>query len=215
MVSFWKNNSLTIVLTTLFLSFLIGQSLTGWQNYNQDQQEHSQQQVSYPEYLTTGNFIEAVFENWESEFLQMSAYVLLTVWLRQKGSAESKEVEEGEAHDDAPTEKSPLLSRYGGLPAKLYQNSLSLVFALLFIMSILLHAYGGAVETTQNNLAHGEASVAMWQYMTTAKFWFESFQNWQSEFMVMAVMVVLSIYLRQKGSPESKPVTAPNSKTGS
>lgn len=214
-----RDNGLSIVLFLLFFLSLTGQILTGHKEYNDDQQEHGQPTASFGEYLTSGHFVEATFENWESEFLQMAAYVALTVFLFQKGSSESKKPDAVERVDliskKARTDKdAPWPVRRGGFVLKLYENSLVLAFVLLFIGSFLLHAAGGAKEYSQDQLEHGGQAVSMMQYMGTSRFWFESFQNWQSEFFSIGAMVVLSIFLRQKGSPESKPVDSPHSETG-
>ena len=216
---FLRNNGLTVVLLLMFLFSLAGQTLTGHHEYNEDQREHGQPTAGLGEYLASGHFVEAVFENWESEFLQMATYVFLTAFLFQKGSSESKDPEKTERVDLIPKgarrrQESPWPVRYGGLPLKLYQNSLGLAFVLLFLAAVLLHAYGGAREYNQDQLAHGGQAVSVMGYLGTSRFWFESFQNWQSEFFSTAVLVVLSIWLRQKGSPESKPVDAPHEKTG-
>lgn len=214
-----KNNSLSLVLLGLFLVFLVGQSVAGYMNYNQDQQEHQAEQISYPAYLASGSFIEATFENWESEYLQMAAYVLLTAFLVQKGSAESKKIRGDNESDRKPRKSAsanaPGPVKQGGFGLSVYEHSLSLALAALFILSFLLHAYGGAIETSEQNLQHGEQAVGMVEYMTTSKFWYESFQNWQSEFLAVFSLAVLSIYLRQKGSPESKAVNSPHAQTGS
>lgn len=220
MKRFLQNNSLSIVLFGLFLIFLIGQSLTGMQQYNEEQQEHNQPAVSYVEYLGTGDFAESVFENWESEFLQMGSYVLLTVYLRQKGSAESKKLEGEEEVDRDPQQSAKSMApwpvRKGGVALKLYKNSLSLAFVLLFLMSFFLHAAGGSRMSCEEAKAHGETTCdSTWSFMTTSEFWYQSFQNWQSEFLAVFAIVVLSIYLRQHGSPESKPVNTPHVATGS
>lgn len=203
-----------------FAGFLLLMSLAGQRNYNEDQREHGQQTVSYAGYVTSGAFVEAVFENWESEFLQMGAFVLLTVWLRQKGSPESKKVEGEEPVDEDPRhadlhDDAPWLARTGGVKLWLYERSLSIALFALFALSFLLHAAGGAREYSAEQEAHGGPPVGMLSYLTTARFWFESFQNWQSEFLAVGALVVLSIYLRQKGSPESKPVAASHADTGS
>jgi hypothetical protein len=215
-----RENGLSIVMFTLFLFTLAGQSVTGYHQYNEEQQDHGQPVVGFTEYLSSGHFVEAIFENWESEFLQMGMYVLLTAYLYQKGSPESKKLDEKEAVD-VPPEKSkrrrknaPWPVRRGGFILKLYQNSLCLALLLLFLLSFALHAAGGAKEYSQDQMVHGGQAVSMIQYLGTSRFWFESFQNWQSEFLSVGVLVVLSIFLRQKGSPESKPVDAPHSKTG-
>lgn len=216
-----RENGLSIVLFVLFFFSLAGQSITGYHEYNQDQQEHQQPAVGFTEYLATGHFVEAIFENWESEFLQMGMYVLLTAYLFQKGSPESKKLDEKEAVDRDPekTRKkgkdAPWPVRRGGLILKLYENSLGLALFLLFLLSMLLHAAGGAKEFSQDQIEHGGQAVSMIQYLGTSRFWFESFQNWQSEFLSVGVLIIFSIFLRQKGSPESKPVDAPHSQTGS
>ena len=215
-----RNNSLSMVTFGLFAVFLVLMSLTGQREYNEDQTAHGEAAVGYVEYVTSGNFVEAVFENWESEFLQMGAFVLLTVWLRQKGSPESKTVDGDEPVDEDPrTEQdrddAPMLVRTGGVKLWLYERSLSLALFALFAVSFVLHALGGAREYSAEQVAHGGSEVGALAYVRTARFWFESFQNWQSEFLAVGALVVLSIYLRQRGSPESKPVAAPHALTGS
>lgn len=215
---FLNNNSLSLVVFVLFLIFLAGQSITGLKQYNEEQEMHSQPTIGYTEYLGSGDFIESVFENWESEFLQMGAYVLLTVYLRQKGSAESKKLEGEEETDRDPqktaSKDAPWPVRKGGVALMLYRNSLSLAFLALFVMSLLLHAYGGARLASEEALSHGEQGYSTIQFMGTSEFWYQSFQNWQSEFLAVFAIVVLSIFLRQHGSPESKPVSAPHAETG-
>jgi hypothetical protein len=216
---FFRNNGLSIVMLALFLFSLLGQSIAGFYEYNQDQEAHRQPTVSYAEYHTTGHFVEAVFENWESEFLQMASYVLLTAYLFQRGSAESKDPDGGNAADEDPAQSkhkkdAPWPVRRGGLALKLYQNSLFAVLFLLFLMSFALHAAGGAKEYNEEQQAHGAPVVSTVEYVGTSRFWFESFQNWQSEFLSVAAIVLLSIWLRQQGSHESKPVAAPHSQTG-
>lgn len=215
-----RENGLSIAMFLLFIFALAGQSVTGYRQYNEGQKDHGQPTIGYTEYFSTGHFVEAVFENWESEFLQMGMYVLLTAYLYQKGSPESKKLSEKEAVD-VPPEKStrkrknaPWPVKRGGFILKLYENSLCLALLLLFLLSFALHAAGGAKEYSQDQIEHGGQAVSMIQYLGTSRFWFESFQNWQSEFLSVGVLVVLSIFLRQKGSPESKPVDAPHSKTG-
>src|SRR5215213_10330380 len=206
----FRENGLSIVMFVFFLIFLVGQSLTGHQEYNDDQQEHGQPTISYGEYLGSGHFLEATMENWESEFLQMGAYVMLTVFLYQKGSSESKKLDEKEPVDREPQKSrnnkpAPWPVRKGGFVLKLYENSLFLAFLLLFLLSFWFHAVGGSKVYSEDQLQHGGQAVTAVQYLGTSRFWFESFQNWQSEFLAIFSMVVLSIFLRQKGSPESKP----------
>jgi hypothetical protein len=212
-----RNQGLSISLFGLFALFLLGQSVTGWHTYNSDQTEHLEPASSYLAYLTTGHFVEATFENWESEFLQMGAYILLTIWLVQKGSAESKPLD-GDPELDSeprPSREAPGPVRRGGWRLRLYENSLGFAFAVLFLLSITLHALGGARVYSAEQTAHGEAPVSVRQFVTTSTFWFQSFQNWQSEFLAVGAITVLSIFLRQKGSPDSKPVAAPHVQTGS
>jgi hypothetical protein len=208
------------VLFALFFLSAAGQSIMGHQEYNEDQQEHGQPQIGYAEYLLSGHFVEAIFENWESEFLQMGAYVLLTAFLYQKGSPESRKLDEKEPVDTDPRKSgrkrkdAPWPVRRGGIILSLYEYSLTIVLFLLFLISFALHAAGGAKLYSQEQAQHGKQAVSTVEYLGTSRFWFESFQNWQSEFLSVGALIILSIFLRQKGSPESKPVDAPHSKTG-
>ncbi len=201
----------------LFALFLLGMSLAGQREYNEEQTEHGEETVSYVGYLQTGHFVEAVFENWESEFLQMGGFVLLTVFLFQKGSPESKKLE-GEAVDEDPRdsdgEDAPWLVRTGGVKLWLYERSLTIALFTLFFVSFALHAAAGAREYSAEQVAHGGSEIGMLAYIATSRFWFESLQNWQSEFLAVGALVVLSVYLRQRGSPESKPVAAAHAETG-
>ena len=219
MGGFIKNNGLSLVLFGLFLFSLGGQYLTGWKEHNNEQVSHGKLEVNAVEYLSEGHFWEATFENWESEFLQMSAYVLLTVFLFQKGSSESKTPGTTERVDVIADSKhwnkdTPWPVRRGGFVLKIYENSLSIALLLLFFGSFFVHAAGGASDYSEEQIAHGGQPVTTFEYMETSRFWFESFQNWQSEFLSIAVMVVFTIFLRQKGSPESKPVDSPHFDTG-
>ncbi len=220
MRQFFHNNGLSIVLFGMFFFSFIGQYLTGIKEYNDDRQTHHQPTVGYVEYLGEGHFIEATFENWESEFLQMGMYVVLTIFLFQKGSSESKTPDTTDRVDMIPEnglldKDAPAPVKRGGLALKLYQNSLSITLFSLFAASFVLHAVGGARVYNEEQAEHGETEkVSTVEYIGTSRFWFESFQNWQSEFLSIGLMVVLSIFLRQKGSPESKPVDASYSDTG-
>jgi hypothetical protein len=215
---FLRDNSLALASFLLFAVFLFGQSVTGHREHNADQAEHREAEVSYGEYLRSGAFFEATFENWESEFLQMGGYVLLTAWLLQRGSPESRPLEGGAPQDEDPTTKAnhpdaPWPVRRGGVALAIYRHSLSIAFLALFVGSWLGHAAGGSREYSAEQRAHGQASVTMAEYMRTSRFWFESFQNWQSEFLAVGSIVVLSIFLREQRSPESKPVAAPHRET--
>jgi hypothetical protein len=211
-------NGLSMAMFGLFAVFLLFMSFAGVREYNQEQTDHAEETVSYVEYLRTGHFFEATFENWESEFLQMGGFVLLTVWLRQKGSPESKKLDGYEPVDEDPRDTdrddAPWAARMGGVPTWLYERSLSIALFGLFFLSFLLHAASGAKEYSAEQLAHGGEAVGTLAYLKTSQFWFESFQNWQSEFLAVGALVVLSVYLRQKGSPESKPVAAAHAETG-
>jgi hypothetical protein len=215
-----RENGLSIVLLSLFLLFWLGQSVAGHREYNSDQQEHNQPEIGYLTYLGSAHFWEATAENWESEFFQMFGYVILTAVLFQKGSSESKKLDEPEPVDRDPSQSKrknvPGPVRRGGFVLKLYENSLSLAFLLFFLISIMMHAASGARVYNEEQLEHGQPEqLGVLQYAGTSRFWFESFQNWQSEFLAIAAMVILSIFLRQRGSPESKPVDSPHDKTGS
>ncbi len=216
--SFFYRNGLSIVLLVMMFVFWTAQFIAGWKDHNHELMEHQQSKLTAVEYLRSGHFISATFENWESEFLQMAIYVLLTVWLRQKGSAESKKLEaEGEEEvDKTPqvTPDAPWPVRKGGIWLKLYNNSLVIAFTLLFLLSFFLHFKGSLMDYNEEQLIKHQAVLTAKEYLGEAHFWFESFQNWQSEFLAVASIVLLSIWLRQKGSPESKPVEAPYSQTG-
>lgn len=220
MKRFWRENNLSIVLLGMFFStFVFGQAIAGYHSDNEDRAQHAQPLLTFPEYLLSAHFLEATMENWESEFLQMGVFVYLTVFLRQKGSAESKKLGETEEVDRDPRRAknkntAPWPVRRGGWVLKVYENSLSLAFLLLFLSSFFLHAASGASEYNEEQALHGGEQVSTLGYLGTSRFWFESFQNWQSEFLAIGAMVILTIWLRQRGSPESKPVDAPHWETG-
>jgi hypothetical protein len=204
----------------LFLVFFIGMALSGARAYSADQVEHHQAALSLWSYLHTGDFIEATFENWESEFLQMGMYVVLTAYLFQRGSSESKPLDRDAPQDADPRSADlrkpvPWPVRRGGVVLTLYENSLAALFFVLFAATIALHAVGGARAYSADQQSHGQPAVSVWGFVHTSQFWFESFQNWQSEFLAVAVIVGGSVYLRQRGSAESKPVAEPHQTTGS
>jgi uncharacterized protein (DUF486 family) len=203
----------------LFLVFFVGMALTGARAYSADQLEHHQAAISLWSYLHTGDFVEATFENWESEFLQMGMYVVLTAYLFQRGSSESKPLDRDSPQDADPRgadlrKPVPWPVRRGGVVLTLYENSLAALFFVLFAASIALHAAGGARAYSADQQTHGQPAVSLWGFVRTSQFWFESFQNWQSEFLAVAVIVGGSVYLRQRGSAESKPVAEPHHTTG-
>ncbi len=219
MRSWLHDHGLLLVNLALFVIFIGGMAISGARVYNSEQMEHGSSPVGFADYLATGDFVEATFENWESEFLQMGMYVVLTIFLFQRGSSESKAIDEPAPQDEDPREhindpKAPWPVRRGGWVLRAYENSLAVLFFLLFLGSWLLHAAGGARAYSEEQVQHGGEPVTTLQYIGTSQFWFESFQNWQSEFLAVAAIVGASVYLRQKGSPESKPVAEPHVDTG-
>ena len=215
---FLRDNGLSLTMFGFFLVFWAAQSVSGWHAANADNREHRQPLESYPEYLTSGHFLEATAENWESEFLQMSGYVFLTSFLVQRGSPESKPLEGDEVDEDPGQARdrkgAPWPVRRGGLVLSLYEHSFALVLFVIFLACFAVHALGGTAEFNQEQLAHGSQPVSVLGFVTTSQFWFQSFQNWQSEFLVVGAVALLGIRLRERGSPESKPVAAPHSQTG-
>ncbi len=213
--SFFYRNSLSIVLILLMLIFWAGQFFTGWKTENKELAEEGQRLLSFGQYIKSGHFIQATFENWESEFLQMMLYILLTVSLRQKGSSESKSLTEQEDVDKEPEPHpdAPWAVRKGGIWLKIYKHSLSLAFGVLFLISFVLHFYGSYKDFNSEQMIKNQPAVGVSDYFFESRFWFESFQNWQSEFLAVASIVLLSIWLREKGSPESKPVDMAHDET--
>jgi hypothetical protein len=216
MKRFFRENALSIALLALFLVSLAGQSLAGHRTYNDERTGHGGRPIRYLDYLGTGHFVESVFENWESEFLQMASFVLMTIFLKQKGSSESKPLDEKKEkpHETRRRKGKRAPARRGGWRRRLYENSLSLALFALFVVSFALHAVGGAAEESREQMAHGGRAIAPLPYVGTSRFWFESFQNWQSEFLAVGALIVSSIFLRQKGSPQSKEVDATDEETG-
>lgn len=216
---FFKDNGLTIVLMGAFLATLAGMAIAGWLNNNQELAEHGRAAIGFLSYVGSGGFVSAVFENWESEFLQMGFYVVLTAFLFQRGSSESKdpdaeeEVDEDPAHHASDSD-APWPVRAGRVPRTLYSYSLGIALVLLFAASFVFHWLGSTAAANEEAQLHGEAAKTALEYLGDATLWFESFQNWQSEFLSTAVLIVLTIFLRFRGSPESKPVAAPHSETG-
>ncbi len=207
--SFLYKNSLTIVFLLLFLFSIAGQAFSGWKEHNEYLADKGQSKLSFSKYTTSPHFIQATFENWESEFLQMALFVVLSIWLRQKGSSESNPMEGDETDKDTkPKANSPWPVKKGGLILKLYQNSLTIALFLLFILSFLLHWFGSWKEFNIEQVLEKKPIANALEYLGMPRFWFESFQNWQSEFLSIAAIIYLSIYLRQKGSAQSKPVNA-------
>ncbi len=208
---FLRSNGLTIALMAMFLFSVVGMILAGHASHNEELTNHSAPAIDLLSYLGSGAFLSALFENWESEFLQMAVYVTLTAVLFQRGSAESRDPD----NPDRPNDRLPdELRRRHPILSWLYSNALGLALAALFVMSFSLHWWSSFVATNQEAARHGGELRTFGAYFFDAQLWFESFQNWQSEFLSTAVLVVLSIFLRHQGSPESKPVGASNAETG-
>lgn len=213
----FKNNGLSITFALIFFCSILLQVHFGRLEYNKLLTDHGIPAASLSEYLQTGHFVESTFENWESEFLQMALYVLLTIFLMQRGSSESKRFD---GTDDSERKPSPLTKdapypvRKGGWLLALYKNSLTTALAVLFIISMILHFFGSLYNTNKENILDGKPIESAADYLADSTFWFESFQNWQSEFLSVFALIVLSIYLRQYRSPQSKPVDAPHYQTG-
>jgi len=214
---FFKDNGLSLTMLGLFLVIWLGHSLAGWQQSNQERAQHRQPPQGYGAYLGSGEFLESTFENWESEFLQMGMFVILAAKLRQKGAADSRKHDGTDEVDQDPRTHvrpdSPWPVRRGGWVLRLYSHSLSLALFTLFLFSFLMHAVHGARLFNEEQLQHGGTPLTITGYLATSTFWFQALQNWQSEFLSVGVLVLLSIFLREKGSPESKPVHTPHHET--
>jgi hypothetical protein len=213
--------SLTLFFLTIFLLALVGQSVAGFFAYNDEQRAHDEQAISYGRYLVSSDFGGNVMENWQSEFLQFTLIILATVWLVQRGSTESKKIEEAgpETDEDAKVARNapneaPRWAKARGLRLKLYENSLGFAMLLVFFGAWLAQSLTNWTMFNDEQSAHGEAPVSWVHYLRAADFWNRTLQNWQSEFLAIATMAAFSIYLRQRGSPESKPVGAPHEETG-
>jgi hypothetical protein len=208
-------NGLALAMFGAFLIFIVLQSVAGWRSSNSEREVFGAPPEPYLSYLASGEFVEATFENWESEFLQIGSYVLLTAFLVQKGSPESNPIEgndEDPERDEGPDSPEPV--KRGGALLKLYENSLSIVIFALFAMSFALHLLGGTAAYNSEQHLWGQPAVSVREFLFSSDFWFQSMQNWQSEFLSVGVLIVLGIFLRQRKSTQSKPVAAPHSKTG-
>jgi hypothetical protein len=209
---FLRDHGLSIVMLGFFFAtFFVGQVIAGRLEYNEAQRKHGEAEAGWFDYLLTGHFSEATAENWESEFLQMFVYVLATAFLYQKGSAESKDPRKKHPHKSrrAVTPDSPYPARRGGWMLRVYEHSLSIALALLFLACATWHACGGLRHYNEERAHDREPVVSLSGYLTSSRFWFEAFQNWQSEFLAIGTMVLLTIWLRETNSPESKNVQTP------
>jgi hypothetical protein len=218
---FLRENGLTVAFSALLLGALVGQALTGVAFYNDSASDARLPTLTLGEYVTSSQFAVDVAENWQSEYLQFLLYVLLTVWLVQKGSPESKPVDKvGRESDEEQKvgrfadDRSPAAARRGDWVTSLYSNSLGLVMGGIFLASWAAQSVAGTVSFNEQRLAQLQAPVSWGGYVTSADFWSRTFQNWQSEFLAVGSMAILAIYLRQRGSPESKPVGASHEATG-
>jgi hypothetical protein len=219
---FVRENSLSLFFGALFLASLFGQSIAGRSAYNQNQLEHGGQTVSYGRYVTSSDFGQAVLENWQSEFLQFMFFIVATIWLVQRGSNESKPL--GKAGRESEQEQrlgpyagpnSPRWARlHGGIRRSLYSNSLLLVMSTIFLLSWFGQSVNGWSEYNSEQQQHDQPTASWARYLGTGSFWEETLQNWQSEFLAVGTMAVFTIYFRQRGSPESKPVGAAHDETG-
>ena len=215
---FVRENSLSLFFLAIFLAALAGQAIAGHSLYNQEQAEHGESLISFGRYLTSSHFAQAVTENWQSEYLQFALFAVATVWLLQKGSPESKELGKAGTESDEEQkvgrhadEHSPRWARAGDWRTTLYSNSLIIVMGAIFLASWFAQSVAGRSELNDEKAQHGESGVSWLSYVGSSDFWEATFQNWQSEFLAIGSFAVLAIYLRQRGSPESKPVGAPTS----
>jgi hypothetical protein len=213
---FVRENSLSLFFLAIFLAALIGQAIAGHSLYNQEQAEHGAQEVGLWTYVTSSSFGQAVMENWQSEYLQFALFAIATVWLLQRGSPESKEPGKAGTETDAEQQvgrhadsSSSRWAAAGGVRTAIYSNSLIIVMGLIFVGSWFAQSVTGWTDFNQQQLAHGEPAVSWLSYVGSSTFWESTLQNWQSEFLAVGSFAVLTVFLRQRGSPESKPVGAP------
>jgi hypothetical protein len=221
MRTFLRNNGLSLFFAAIFLAALVGQSFAGMAQFNQQQLAESMATVSYGEYLTSSDFAVDVAENWQSEYLQFLLYIYATVWLLQRGSPESKDLDEAGTETDEEQRigehsrsDSPFWAATGGLRTALYSRSLIIVMGAIFLASWLAQSLAGSASYNQQQLSQRQDPVPWLAYLATPDFWNRTLQNWQSEFLAVGSMAIFSVYLRQRGSPESKPVGASHQATG-
>jgi hypothetical protein len=218
---FLRNNSLTLVFLAMFLAAAGFQAVAGWDVANEERDQHGEPHVSFARYVASSEFGQAVMENWQSEYLQFTLYILLTVWFLQRGSPESKELDKSGRESDEQQlvgeyarANSPRWAKVGGIRRTLYENSLLLVMGTIWIGSWVAQSVTGLTVYNAERLSHQQESLSWGSYVGTSHFWESTLQNWQSEFLAVASMAILAVYLRQRGSPESKPVGAAHSATG-
>jgi hypothetical protein len=218
---FVRENSLGLVFGGLFLLALGGQAIAGHADFNQQQLSDGLQPVSLGRYLTSASFAVDVAENWQSEYLQFFLFIVLTVWLLQKGSPESKSLDRAGIESDQDQlvgeharEESPAWARTAGWRRQLLSNSLGIVMGGIFLLSWLAQSIAGVAAFNERQLSQLQDPVSWPEYLAGPDFWNRTLQNWQSELLAVFSMAVLAIYLRQRGSPESKPVGAAHTSTG-
>jgi Domain of unknown function (DUF6766) len=221
MRKFAKENSLSLVFLALFLSALVLQAVAGHADFNEGQLRHGDPTMSLGRYVVSSEFGTAVLENWQSEYLQFTLFILLTVWLLQRGSPESKPLHKAGRESDEDQrvgrharENSPRWARVTGLRRTLYENSLLIVMAVIWLGSWLTQSLTGVNAYNTERLDHHQLPVSWFEYLGKPDFWEKTLQNWQSEFLAVGSMAILAVYLRQRGSPESKPVGTPHDATG-
>lgn len=218
---FVRENGLGLAFGLAFLLALAGQAIAGHAEFNNQLVAQYLQPISFAAYVTSSDFAVDVMENWESEYLQFFLYIYATVWLLQRGSPESKNLDRVGPEDDKEqllgpyaTPDSPRWARVRGVRQALYSHSLGLTMAAIFLLAWLAQSISGAAAYNEQQLQQLQAPVGWDSYLSTADFWSRTLQNWQSELLAIASMAILSIYLRQRGSPESKPVGAAHTATG-
>jgi hypothetical protein len=218
---FLRENSLSLLFGLLFLGALVGQAFSGWAEFNNQQVSSGLARISLSDYVLSASFAVDVTENWQSEYLQFLLYVIGTVWFVQRGSPESKELgKEGTETDEEQLigryakSESPRWARVGGWRTKLYARSLGITMGLIFALSWSVQSVAGWGAYNEERLKELQDPLSWTGYLASADFWSRSLQNWQSEFLAVGSMAVLSIYLRQRGSPESKPTGSPHTSTG-
>jgi hypothetical protein len=216
-----RDQSLSIFFLVLFLAALAGQAYAGHLDYNEELQAHDDEPISLGRYVVSSKYGAAVMENWQSEYLQFLLYITATIWFVQRGSNESKPPEDMGLESDEKQqvkgyadEQSPRWARAKGIRLHLYSNSLLYVMGTIFLASWFASSVTAWTEYNAEQIDHEETAVSWLSYLGSADFWEKSLQNWQSEFLAVGTMAVFSIYLRQRGSPESKPVGAPHHETG-
>ncbi len=217
---FLRDNGLSLFFGSIFLLTLIAQSVVGHSVFNDEQVTHGDEAISYGRYVFSSHFGEAVLENWQSEWLQFILFALATVWLLQRGSPESKKVDEAGVQSDAKQriggrapDDAPRWAKLRGWRSAVYGTSFLIVMIVIFLGSWLAQSTTAWTEFNQDQRHHDEATVSWLAYLGEPDFWEKSFQNWQSEFLALGTMTIFTVFLRQRGSPESKPVGAPHSET--